>query len=213
MKYTDVEFRRRCLPRGTLCSMNPSMKELWVVGLAASTGGLKALTAILAAFPADSPVAFVVVKHIGTNVSLLPELLARQTKLHVKEAEEGDILQPGCVYIAPPDRHVVVRPGGTLALSQSAKVHFTRPAAEPLFESLAISCKDRAIAVVLTGGGSDGSNAVRVIKQNGGTVLAQDEASSEDWGMPQAAIQTGCVDEVLPLDRIADSLLRHVGRA
>ncbi|HYM50968.1 MAG TPA: chemotaxis protein CheB, partial [Candidatus Limnocylindrales bacterium] len=110
------------------------------------------------------------------------------------------------VYIAPPDRHLLVNPDGTLALSHSELVHFVRPSADLLFESVGASYKARAIAVVLTGTGSDGSMGVRGIKKMGGTVIVQDEESSQFLGMPTAAIKTGDVDFVLPLDEIASAL-------
>jgi hypothetical protein len=129
----------------------------------------------------------------------MADILSRRTALEVKEAEQGDQLRPGTVHIAPPNRHLLVNPDGTLSLTQSELVHFVRPSADLLFESVAASYKHRAIAVVLTGTGSDGTMGVQAIKKMGGTVIAQDEATSEFFGMPNAAIQTGNVDFVLPL--------------
>jgi two-component system chemotaxis response regulator CheB len=112
----------------------------------------------------------------------------------------------------PPNRHLLVNPNGTLSLSQSELVHFVRPSADLLFESVAASYKDRAIAVVLTGTGSDGAMGVRAIKKMSGTVIAQDERTSEFFGMPGAAIQSGNVDVILPLDEIAAALVTLVVR-
>ncbi len=119
-------------------------------------------------------------------------------------------MHPATTYIAPPNRHLLVNPDGTLSLSQSELVHFVRPSADLLFESVAASFKDRAIAVVLTGTGSDGSMGVRAIKKMGGTVIVQDEKSSEFFGMPGAAMQTGAVDFVLPLADIPNALISLV---
>jgi two-component system chemotaxis response regulator CheB len=130
--------------------------------------------------------------------------------LSVKEAEEGDRLRPGVVYVAPPDRHLLINPGGSISLTQSEMVHFVRPSADLLFESVAASFKDRAIAVVLTGSGSDGKMGVMAIKKMGGTVIAQDEATSEFFGMPGSAIQSGNVDFILPLGEIASALVTLV---
>ena len=116
----------------------------------------------------------------------------------------------GAVYIAPPNRHLLVNPDGTLSLSQSELVHFVRPSADLLFESVAACYKDRAIAVVLSGTGSDGSMGVKAIKKMGGTVIVQDEKSSEFYGMPSAALQTGCVDFVLPLEEIPRAIITLV---
>jgi two-component system chemotaxis response regulator CheB len=182
-----------------------------VVALAASAGGLKALTAILSALPADFPAALLVVQHILPHAKgLLAEALARRTPLRVKEAQAGDVLNAATVYVAPPDHHLLVNADQTLSLSRSAKVHHARPSADPLFASAAASVGNRLIAVVLTGGDHDGSGGVRAVKQGGGTVLAQDEASSEDFSMPRAAIQTGAVDFVLPLSGIAAALVRLI---
>jgi two-component system chemotaxis response regulator CheB len=130
--------------------------------------------------------------------------------LKVKQAEEGNRLSPGTAYIAPPNRHLLVNPDGTLSLSQSELVHFVRPSADLLFESVAASFKDRAIAVVLSGTGSDGSMGVKAIKKMGGTVIVQDEKTSEFFGMPGAAMQTGSVDFVLPLEEIPSALVTLV---
>jgi len=128
----------------------------------------------------------------------------------VSEASEGDSLKVGHVYIAPPNRHLLVNSDGTLTLSESELVHFVRPSADLLFESVAGSHKERAIAVVLTGTGNDGSMGVRAVKKMGGTVIAQDQDSSEFFGMPGGAIATGDVDFVLPLRDIAPALVTLV---
>jgi len=130
--------------------------------------------------------------------------------LKVKEAENAENISTGTVYIAPPNRHLLVTPGGSISLSESELVHFVRPSADLLFESVAACYKERAICVVLTGTGSDGSMGVQAIKKMGGTVIVQDEKSSEFFGMPSAAIQTGQVDFVLPLVEIAPALVTLV---
>ena len=178
-----------------------------IVALAASAGGLNALTHVLAALPKDFPAALVVVQHLDPrHRSLMAEILGRRTKLQVKQAEEGDRCRPGNVFIAPPNQHLLVNPDCTLSLSHSELVHFVRPSADLLFESVAGSFKERAVAVVLSGTGSDGSMGVKAIKKMGGTVIAQDEPTAEFFGMPGAAIQTGSVDFVLPLDEISAAL-------
>jgi two-component system chemotaxis response regulator CheB len=137
-------------------------------------------------------------------------ILSRRTTLPVKQAEDGERLHLGTVYIAPPNQHLLVNPDGTPSLAHSELVHFVRPSADLLFESVAGSFRERAIAVVRTGTGSDGSMGVRAIKKVGGTVLAQDEGSSEFFGMPNAAIQSGCVDFVLSLSEIPTALIALV---
>jgi two-component system, chemotaxis family, protein-glutamate methylesterase/glutaminase len=178
-----------------------------IVALAASAGGLRALTDVLATLPADFRATLVVVQHLDPrHRSLMAEILSRRTALRVQEAHEGDALQPGVAYIAPPNRHLLVNPDATLSLSQTELVHFVRPSADLLFESVAASFRERAIAVVLSGTGRDGAMGVKAIKKMGGTVIVQDEKTSEYFGMPDAAQQTGMADFVLPLPEIAPAL-------
>jgi two-component system chemotaxis response regulator CheB len=142
----------------------------------------------------------------------MADILNRHSRLPIKQAEDGDRVQPGSVFIAPPDRHLLVNADGRLSLSRAELVHFVRPSADLLFESVAASFKDRAIAVMLTGTGSDGATGVEAIKKMGGTVIAQDEGTSEFFGMPGAAIQTGVVDFVLPLKDIGPALTKLIVR-
>ena len=182
-----------------------------IVALAASAGGLTALGRVLAALPEGFPATLVVVQHLDPrHRSLMAEILSRRTSLRVKQAEDGEQVSLATVYIAPPNWHLLVNPAGTLSLSQSEVVHFLRPAADVLFASVAASYRERAIAVVLTGTGSDGAMGVQAIKKMGGTVIAQDEATAEFFGMPSAAIRSGSVDFVLPLDEIAPALVTLV---
>ncbi|MFD7298103.1 chemotaxis protein CheB [Streptomyces sp. NPDC059897] len=174
-----------------------------VVALAASAGGLHALVTVLGGLQADLPVPVLVVQHLDPrHRTVLADILDRRTVLRVKLAEESEPALPGTVYIAPPDRHLLVRPDGTLSLSQSELVHFLRPSADLLFESVAGAYGPRAIAVVLTGTGNDGAMGVDAVKSRGGTVIAQDPHTAEFRGMPEAAEGTGTVDFVLPLNEI-----------
>lgn len=190
---------------------HPAYGVFDIVAMACSAGGLAALTKILPDLPADFPVPLVVVQHLDPrHRSLMAEILGRGTPLVVKEAEEGETAQPHTVYIASPNHHLLVNPGGTFSLTQTELVHFVRPSADLLFESVAASYRERAIAVVLTGTGSDGAMGVEAIKKMSGTVIAQDEKSSAFFSMPHAAILTNSVDFVLPLDEIAHALITLV---
>jgi two-component system, chemotaxis family, protein-glutamate methylesterase/glutaminase len=176
-----------------------------LVAVAASAGGLKAIAHVMGALPREFPAALVVVQHLDPrHRSLMAEILARRTALKVKEAAEGDRLVAGTAYIAPPNQHLLVNADGRLSLSQTKLVHFVRPSADLLFESAAAAYGERAIAVVLTGTGTDGAMGVRAIKKMGGTVIAQEPA--EFAGMPAAALETGMVDFALPLEEIAPAL-------
>lgn len=185
-----------------------------VIAMAASAGGLNALSVILGGLPADFPAAIAIVMHLAPDhKSILAEILNCRTHLEVRQAHTGDILRHSSVFVAPPNHHLFVIKGGRLRLSTSAseKVHHARPSAEPLFASVADVYKNNAIAVVLTGGDGDGSFGVRIIKENGGKVIAQDRPTSQDFSMPETSIKTGDVDFILPLNEIASKLIQLVG--
>jgi two-component system, chemotaxis family, protein-glutamate methylesterase/glutaminase len=182
--------------------------ETRIVAFATSAGGLHALTQILAALPAEFEAACIVLQHLSPNhVSHLASLLQSRSALTVKEAQDGDPLRAGSVYVGLPDLHMIVQSDGLLRLTHTARQHFSRPSADVLFESLAAVYKQRVIAVVLTGKGVDGAEGIQRIKAGGGVVIAQNEATAESFGMPGAAIQTGDVDYILPLNEIAPKLV------
>lgn len=163
---------------------------------------------MLGSLPADFPAPIVVVQHLDPHHrSAMAELLTRRTPLDVVEAQDGDTLARGMVHLAPPDHHLLVGADERLSLSSSPQVHFLRPSADLLFDSVAEAYGEGAIAVVLTGTGVDGSDGVRRIKALGGTVISQDEPTSDFPGMPGSAVRTGCVDHVLPLGEIAGRLV------
>jgi two-component system, chemotaxis family, protein-glutamate methylesterase/glutaminase len=179
-----------------------------LVAIAASAGGLRALATVLGGLPRQFPVPLAIVQHMDPRrVSLLAGILARRTALAVKEAVGHEVMRAGVAYIAPPDHHFVVADGRSVSLTHTARVHFARPSADVLFASASRACGKRLIAVVLTGAGQDGADGVCAVKGVGGIVIAQDEESSAFFSMPHAAIATGIVDFVLPLDSIADKLI------
>ena len=188
--------------------VDDARSAIGVVGIAASAGGLKALMVVVEALPADFPAPVLVVQHVAPHhPSHIAEILARHTSLAVGEAVQGDVLEPGRVYIASPDHHLLVGEGGKLSLTSSAQVHHLRPSADPLFDSIAETYGPRAVVVVLTGTGTDGAASLETVKAKGGMVIAQSEGSSEFFGMPGAAIKTGLVDHILPLVEIAPKLM------
>ncbi|MGI5454191.1 chemotaxis protein CheB [Streptomyces sp. CA-249302] len=175
-----------------------------VVAVASSAGGVHGLATLLGALDADLPVPVLVVQHLDPrHRTVIAEVLDRRTALDVKLAEDHERTEPGTVYIAPPDRHLLVGPDGLLTLTYSELVHFVRPSADLLFESVAGAYGARAIACVLTGTGRDGAMGVDAVKSRGGTVIVQDPATAEFRGMPEAALGTGTVDFVPPLEEIA----------
>jgi two-component system chemotaxis response regulator CheB len=185
-----------------------------VVALASSAGGLEALRVLLSSLPGDFPAAIVAVQHLDPDHrSMMAEILGRNSDLRVKQAEEGDTLHRGIVYIAPPDHHLLVNAEGTLSLSHSELVHFVRPSADLLFESVAASYGTRAIAVVLTGTGHDGDMGVQAISSTGGVVVVQDPETARFRGMPETAVETGCVNYVRHLEEIPELLQALVAGA
>ncbi|MBI3941790.1 MAG: chemotaxis protein CheB [Chloroflexi bacterium] len=182
-----------------------------IVALAASAGGLLALSKLLSSLPKDFPAAILVLQHLDPqHRSLMAEILGRRTSLKVLQASGGEVLRPATVYVAPPGHHLLVDSRGVLRLSDAALVHFLRPSADILFTSIGENYKNRAIVVVLTGTGSDGADGVRNVKHKGGIVIAQEMESADFSGMPYAAIATGCVDYTLPLQNISAALVNLV---
>ena len=160
---------------------------------------------MLGGLPADFPAALAIVQHVDPrHRSLMADILARRTALKVSEARNGEPLQPGHAYVAPPNNHLLVEPDRTLSLTQTKLVHFVRPSADLLFESVAATYGERSIAVVLSGSGEDGALGAAAVKKVGGTVIVQAPASAEFRGMPDAAAKSA--DFVLPLDEIAPAL-------
>jgi two-component system, chemotaxis family, protein-glutamate methylesterase/glutaminase len=178
-----------------------------VIGIAASAGGLSALSTVIGALPPNLNAAIVILQHLSpAHPSHLAAILARRTRLAVKEAANHDRLRQGEILTAPPGLHLLVDPEGIVSFSHRPAVNHVRPAADRLFESIATSFGPRAIAVILTGTGHDGAKGAQLVKQAGGIVLVQDEATSQFFGMPGAAIQAGQVDRILPLEGIAPAL-------
>lgn len=182
-----------------------------LIAVGASTGGTEALRVVLKAMPSDCP-PIVIVQH-------MPEVFTRafanrldsECALTVKEAEEGDRLQPGRAYVAPGNLHMMVDRGGgsglAIRLKDGPLVSRHRPSADVLFRSVAISAGSKAVGVILTGMGDDGAQGMLEMKEAGAINIAQDETSCVVFGMPREAIACGAVDVVLPLEKIASEVL------
>ncbi len=183
-----------------------------VVAIGSSTGGPGALHAVLRGLSADFPLPIVITQHMpaGFLVSLAGRL-TRETPIEVRVAEDGMPLAPGKALLAPGGRHMhVVRRRGALAarLDDGPSEHHCKPAVDPMFRSLAALAPGvRTLAVVLTGMGEDGAAGALAIREAGGHVIAQDEATSAVWGMPGGTVKRGAADRVLPLGEIAPAIL------
>ncbi|MET8690493.1 chemotaxis protein CheB [Streptomyces sp. NPDC004732] len=180
-----------------------------VVLIAASAGGIRGLGTLLAGLRAPCPVPVLVAQHLRRErETQIVRILTRTSTLRVKLAADGESPEAGTVYVAPPDHHLCVEKDGELSLSNAGRINHARPAADPLFESAARVYGPRIIACVLTGADGDGARGVEAVKAHGGTVIVQDPASAEFYGMPEAAVNTGKADAVLPLEDIAAALNR-----
>src|SRR5271163_4334555 len=184
-----------------------------VLAIGTSTGGPNALADLLPALPANFPVPIVIVQHMPALFTrLLAGRLNQQSALHVREGLDGEALKPGDVWIAPGGFHMTVEKRGAalvLALNQNAPENYCRPAVDPLFRSVANAYGTGALAVVLTGMGSDGSAGAQHIHEKGGRVLVQDQASSIVWGMPGQIAAAGLADGTYALKSMAAEICRR----
>ncbi len=205
-------------PQPTLVTCRPaamrSRARAHAVVLGISTGGPAALAKLVPQLPENLPVPVLIVQHMPPLFTrLLAERLNSGTKLQVKEAERGDPVEAGRVYIAPGDHHMRVvrgRSGVEISLDQSEPLNSCRPAVDALFASAAEVYGGSVVAAVLTGMGQDGLRGIELLKAQGASVVVQDEASSVVWGMPGAVASADLADEILPLDAIAAALVRRV---
>jgi two-component system chemotaxis response regulator CheB len=185
----------------------PARDGFRLVVIAASAGGVTALSEILSQLSPTFPLALAIVQHRSLAAPhLLASVLQNRTRLTVQDAADGDECLPGHVYVAPPGIHLVVDAQRRLTLRDGIKVRHVRPSGDVLFASAAEAFGRELIALVLTGGDGDGADGVRIVKQHGGTVISQDEASAQVSGMPRSAIETGDVDYILSLADIAPTL-------
>lgn len=190
-----------------------------VVAIGTSTGGPTALADLFAGLPKKLPVPVVIVQHMPPMFTqLLAARLTNQFGIPVEEGKHGGLLRPGHVWLAPGDFHMTVAREGTqvrVELNQSLPENSCRPAVDALFRSVAQTFGPNALAVVLTGMGRDGLRGCELIREAGGQVIAQDEATSVVWGMPGFVARAGLAERVLPLALIAPEIVRRVraGRA
>ncbi len=178
----------------------------FIVGLGASAGGLEALKAVFPKLPADLGLSYVVVQHLSPNYrSMMAQLLGRDTAMSLVEVEHGAVPAPNTVYITPANRNVTLVEGH-FELVKPAKEAYPKPSINIFFNSLAETCNEQAIGVVLSGTGSDGAAGIYSIKAAGGFTFAQEPGGAKYSSMPQAAIDTGSVDWVLPPEKIGEEI-------
>ncbi len=192
----------------------PSNRRIEIVAIGTSTGGPNALAEVLPRIPKDFPVPIVVVQHMPPIFTrLLAERLASRSEIPVQEGTAGVVLAPGRSWIAPGNFHMTVARAGVnwcLDLNQNPPEHSCRPAVDVLFRSVAAAFRANALGVVMTGMGSDGVLGSKHIREAGGEVIIQDEASAVVWGMPGLVYAAGHADAVFPLDQLAPEITRRV---
>ncbi|RAL24969.1 chemotaxis response regulator protein-glutamate methylesterase [Lujinxingia litoralis] len=201
--------RPRLTPQTT--PRNAADRPVAVVGVVASTGGPRALAGIVGQLPADFPAAITVVQHITHGFSThLAHWLDNHSPLTVVEAREGMALKRGHLYIAPTERHMMLEPDLKLSVVEGPPVGGHCPSGDRLLTSLARHAAPRAIGVILSGMGDDGTVGLTAMHHTGCPTLAQDETSSVVYGMPRSAIAHGVIDRVVDIDQLADALIREV---
>jgi two-component system, chemotaxis family, protein-glutamate methylesterase/glutaminase len=176
-----------------------------LVAIGASAGGFPALIDILGSINYEFP-AIVIVQHLDPrHKSQMAGLLARKTRKPVKEAEDGEPIVRGTIYVGPPDEHLLVTQG-RIQLAHSRLIRFSRPSIDIMFGSVAATYGAKAIGLILSGSNRDGADGIAAIRRAGGITIAQDPSTAEYRIMPQAAIDTGCVDLTIPLRKIGATL-------
>ncbi len=186
-----------------------------IIVIGTSTGGFKALQAVLSPLPADFGIPIAVVRHQqATADDIIVRLLDRACHLKVKFAESKEKIRPGTVYLAPPDRHLLFEDDRTFSLSRGARVNYSRPAIDVLFGSAADAYGSAVIGIVLTGANNDGAEGLHRIRERSGLTIVQDPKTAESRAMPEAAIAATHVAHIIRLDQIGPFLwdLQRKGR-
>lgn len=188
----------------------PVTSPFCVVGVGASAGGLEALESFFQHMPADAGTAFVVVQHLSPDFkSLMDELLSRRTEIAIHRVEDGMAVEPNAIYLIPPKKEMIISGGRLLLTDKDPAIGLSLPI-DTFFRSLAQDCGERAVGIILSGTGSDGSRGIRAIHDAGGLVIAQSEDTAKFDGMPRSAVETGVVDLVLPPVEMAKALLDYI---
>ncbi len=180
------------------------MRQIQAVVIGASAGGMEGLSVLLPALPAELRLSVFIVMHLPReHRSLLSEIFAAKCALRVSEAEDKAPVRPGCVYFAPPDYHLLLDEGPSMALSVDEPVHYSRPSIDVLFESAADLYRQQLLGVILTGASRDGAEGLAAVRNAGGITVVQQPDGTYESHMAAAALKLGPVDYVLPLEGIA----------
>jgi two-component system chemotaxis response regulator CheB len=180
-----------------------------IVVIGASAGGVSALVQLATSLPADLSAAVFIVLHVGANKSLLPELMQSRSANPVGHAVDGETIDVGRIYVAPPDRHLLIE-GKKIRLTKSPKEHHARPAIDPLFRSAALTYGSRVIGVVLSGRLDDGTAGLQAIKQSGGLAVVQNPDDADEASMPLSALEYVSVDRCVDSINLASTLVELI---
>lgn len=202
--------KAKIVPRRAPGSVQPTkmltLSGDWIVVIGSSTGGPKALPEVLSRLPANLPAAVLVVQHMPEGFTRsFAERLNWVSALEVKEAEDGEDIKKGKVYLAQGNKHLVLK-GNRLHLDGGPKVNYVRPAVDVLMNSVAPQYGPRTVGVVLTGMGSDGAEGMQLIKKMGGKTIVQNEETCVVYGMPKAVVDLNAADRIVPLEDIAQAI-------
>ncbi|MCK4259533.1 MAG: chemotaxis response regulator protein-glutamate methylesterase [Halanaerobiales bacterium] len=188
-------------------------KKDMVVALGTSSGGPRALKEVIPMLPANFPAGMIVVQHMPPGFTKsLADRLNSESKIRVKEAEEGDRIEPGLALIAPGNYHLEIEKGGIVRLNQKPSLWGVRPCVDYMMQTIAPLYKDQVIGVILTGMGRDGADGMAAIKQHGGQTIVQDKETCLVYGMPRAAVDRGLADHILPLHDVTHKIVQLLNR-
>ena len=201
-------------PKIQLHAASTRSKRLGIVAIGVSTGGPEALAKLLPTIPARFPLPVVIAQHMPPIfTSLLANRLSAKCSLPVRECKTGDLIEPGCIWIAPGDYHMVVQEDGGpiyLRTHQEPRENFCRPSVDVLFRSIAEVYGAGALGIILTGMGQDGLKGCEALSAAGSPIIVQDEASSVVWGMPGFVARAGLAEKIMPLNQIGAEISHRV---
>jgi len=212
MKKKIVPNRSTVNKKSITAVIPSSNNSFYVVGIGASAGGLDALERFFGNMPENSGMAFIVVSHLDPNhISIMPELIQKSTKMKLFQAEDGMVVEPNSVYVAPPNRDLAIL-HGTIQLIEPLQAHGFRLPIDFFFKSLSEDLGEKAICIILSGMASDGTAGLRAVKDELGMVMVQDPKSAKFDGMPSSAIKTGLVDYIVSPEEMPDMLITYTSQ-
>ncbi len=212
MNKKTIPIRSPAKKKKKTTELPSANNSFYVVGIGASAGGLEALERFFINMTENSGMAFIVVSHLDpTHISIMPELIQKSTKMKLFQAEDGMVVKPNHVYVAPANRDIGIL-HGTIQLIEPLEAHGFRLPIDFFFKSLSADLGEKAICIILSGMASDGTSGLKTAKSNLGMVMVQDPKSAKFDGMPNSAIKTGLADYILLPEDMPDQLIRYISQ-